>query len=57
MKYLLYLGSVHSGELPEFFGLTDDHVGTDALGMYSFPRFSSAISAADEDYTSKFHQP
>ena len=35
MKDLLYLGSLHTGELPEFYGFTGDYVGTDALGMYT----------------------
>ena len=35
MKDLIYLGSFHTGDLPEFFGLTGDHVGTDALGMHA----------------------
>ena len=35
-KDLLYLGSFHSCELPEFYGFTGDHVGTDALSMYTF---------------------
>jgi len=34
-KDLLYLGSFHSCELPEFYGFTGDHVGTDALSMYT----------------------
>ena len=34
-KDLLYIGSVHGGELPEFYGLTGDHLGTDAIGMLS----------------------
>ena len=36
MKYLLYIGSFHTGDLPEFYGFTGDHVGTDALGTYIF---------------------
>ena len=35
MKDLIYLGSFHTGDLPEFFDLTGDHVGTDALGMHA----------------------
>jgi len=35
-KDLLYLGSFHSCELPEFYGFTGDHVGTDALSMTTF---------------------
>ena len=35
-KDLLYLGSFHSCELPEFYGFTGDHVGTDALSMSTF---------------------
>ena len=39
-KNLLYIGSVHGGELPEFFGLTGDYLGTDAIGMRaSLPSF------------------
>ena len=41
MKNFLYIGSFHTGDLPEFYGFTGDHVGTDALGMHtsvlSFP--------------------
>jgi hypothetical protein len=33
-KDLLYIGSVHGGELPEMYGLTGDHVGTDAFSMH-----------------------
>ena len=33
-KDLLYIGSVHGGELPEFYGVTGDHLGTDAIGMH-----------------------
>ena len=32
-KDLLYLGSYHGGELPEFFGQTGDYLGTDAISM------------------------
>ena len=56
-KDLLYLGSFHVSDLPEFYGFTGDHVGTDALGMYTFLPSPSAIPAADEDYTSKLRQP
>jgi len=35
-KDLLYLGSFHSCELPEYYGLIGDHVGTDALSMSAF---------------------
>jgi len=35
-KDSLYLGSFHVSDLPEFYGFTGDHVGTDALGMYTF---------------------
>ena len=35
-KDLLYVGSVHGGELPEIYGLTGDHVATDAFGMRIF---------------------
>ena len=54
-KDLLYIGSVHGGELPEMYGLIGDKVGTDALGMY-FLTFPSVISVIDEDRTSKLHQ-
>ncbi|KAF9789744.1 sterol esterase [Thelephora terrestris] len=30
-KESLYLGSVHGGELPEMYGITGDHLGTDAI--------------------------
>ena len=50
-KDLLYLGSFHSCELPEFYGLTGDHVGADALSMYTLPS-PSLVSVADENYTS-----
>ena len=32
-----YLGSVHGGELPEMYGITGDHLGTDAIGMPIVP--------------------
>ena len=37
-RSLLYLESVHSdgGELPEMYGITADHLGTDAIGMPIF---------------------
>ena len=35
-KDFLYIGSFHTSDLPEFYGLTGDYVGTDALGMYTF---------------------
>ena len=55
-KDLLYLGSFHSCELPEFYGFTGDHVGTDALSMYTFlPPLP--VLVADEDYTSQLRQP
>ena len=57
MKDLLYLGSLHTGELPEFYGFTGNHVGMDAFGVHTFPPFSSMIPVADEDYTSQLHQP
>ena len=50
-KDLLYLGSFHSCELPEFYGLTGDHVGTDALSMYTLPS-PSLVPVADENYIS-----
>ena len=57
-KDLLYLGSFHARDLPEFYGFTGDHVGTDALGMqYTFLPFPSPVLAADEDYISQLHQP
>jgi len=56
-KDLLYLGSFHGGDLPEFYGFTGDHVGTDALSMYTFLPSPSPVPAADEDYTSQLHQP
>ena len=52
-KDLLCIGSVHCGELPEFYGLTGDYLGTDAIGMRSS---ASPISAADENPTSQLHQ-
>ena len=57
MKDLLYLGSLHTGELPEFYGFTGDHVGMDAFGVHTFPLFSSLIPATDEGHTSQLHQP
>jgi len=36
-KNLLYIGSVHGGELSEMYDLTGDHVGTDAFGTQSIP--------------------
>jgi len=42
MKDLLYLGSLHTGELSEYYGFTGDHVGMDAFGMHSFPPFCDA---------------
>ena len=53
MKDLLYLGSLHTGELPEFYGFTGDHVGMDAFSMHTFLPFFSVVPAADEDCTSK----
>jgi len=55
-KDLLYLGSFHTCDLPEYYGFTGDHVGTDALSMYTFLPPSSPIPAADMDYTSQLHQ-
>jgi len=49
-KDLLYIGSCHTCELPEYYGLTGDHVGTDALVNFinhhnpNHPRGSSAAS-------------
>ena len=37
---MLYLGSVHGGELPEMYGITGDHLGTDAIGMPIFNSYS-----------------
>ena len=36
---MLYLGSVHGGELPEMYGITGDHLGTDAISMPIFSPF------------------
>ena len=55
MKDLLYLGSVHGGDLLEFYGFTGDYVGTDALGMHIFPSPSATLTT-DEDYISQLHQ-
>ena len=54
-KDLLYIGSVHGGELPEFYGVTGDHIGTDAIGKHL-----SAVSiliANWDSATSQLHQP
>jgi len=56
-KDLLYLGSFHTCDLPEYYGFTGDHVGTDALSMYTFLPPPSPVLVADEDYTSQLHQP
>jgi len=56
-KDLLYLGSFHSCDVPEYYGFTGDHVGTDALSMYTFLPPPSLIPDADEDHTSQLHQP
>ena len=56
MKDLLYLGSLHGGDLLECYGFTGDYVCTDALSMYTFLSPPSTIPAA-EDYTSQLHQP
>ena len=48
MKDLLYLGSVHGGDLSEFYGFTGDHFGTDALGMHIF--FLSFPPPRDPDH-------
>ena len=53
-KDLLYLGSVHGGDVAEFFGITDDYVGTDALGMCTL--LPPTTSAANEDRASQLHQ-
>jgi len=55
-KDLLYLGSFHLCDLPEYYGFTNDHVGTDALGMHTFLPSPSPVPVADEDYTSQLHQ-
>ena len=34
-KDLLYIGSFHGGDLPEVFGVTGDHLATDAIGMHA----------------------
>lgn len=41
-KDLLYLGSVHGADLPELYGITDDHLCADAISM---PISSSSISS------------
>jgi hypothetical protein len=56
MKDLLYLGSRHTGELPEYYGFTGDHVGTDAFGMHTSLPLPSATPAVDEGCTSQLHQ-
>jgi len=56
-KDLLYLGSFHSCELPEFYGFTGDHVGTDALSAYPFLPPPPLVPVADGDHTSQLHQP
>ena len=56
-KNLLYLGSVHGGELPEMYGIIGDHVGTDAFGVYTSPRLLPVISATHRDLASELHQP
>jgi len=56
-KDLLYLGSCHGCELPEFYGFTGEHVGMDALSMYTFLPFPlpALALATDEDYTSQLY--
>ena len=44
-KDTLYLGSVHGGELPEMYGITGDHLGTDAIGTPIVPPLSYTILA------------
>ena len=56
-KDLLYLGSFHTCDLPEYYGFTGDHVGTDALSMYTSLPPPSTVLVADGDYTSQLHQP
>jgi len=56
-KDLLYLGSFHSCELPEYYGFTGDHVGTDALSKSTFLPPPSPVPVADKNYTSQLHQP
>jgi len=49
-KNSLYLGSVHGGELPEMYGITGDHLGTDAVVNFinhqnpNYPKGSTASS-------------
>ena len=52
-KDLLYLGSLHGGDLSEMYG-TGDRLGTDAIGRCIL---IPLISATDHDSTSKLHQP
>ena len=52
-KDLLYLGSFHGGDIPEFYGLTGDHLGTDAIRKYPL----ILIAVANEGFTSQLHQP
>ena len=37
-KEVLYLGSVHGGDIPEMYGITDNHLGVDAVST-SFIHF------------------
>jgi len=55
-KNLLYLGSVHGGELPEMYGITGDHLGTDAIGMSTFIHLLLVL-VTDNGFDSQFHQP
>ena len=56
-KDVLYLGSVHGGDLPEMYGIAGDHLGMDAIRYALFPPFFYTISVIDEDHTSQLHQP
>ena len=54
-KDALYLGSFHGGELLEMYGLTGDHLGTDAIGTHM--RSRTVLLAIEQDCTSQLHQP
>ena len=51
----MYIGSVHGGELPEMYGFTGDHVGTDAYGI--FIHFLSFRDLGNENHVSELYQP
>ena len=38
-KNLLYAGSFHGAELPEIYGITGDHLGTDAISNHRLSYF------------------